>query len=264
MPKIHTARQTWKAPAAVVCIPYRLAAECGTLLLLCSWVLTLLSWMRAPPSCAPPHAHSGVGRSPVAIVSLDSGLAWTINGAHFVHLDDRVSDEPQAEPSRQAFHLEWQVPPEQTQPGEPPRAANNFPAPEAERYFCLRWLRDMRLVEVVLPGRAEEHMLRLSNRFACDEPASFFAFRGSSLYSLGAKSFINYREFEHVRAHSDIGPPWRPLEKETSRTRVSIQPLPDRRDFVERSLLELVGRLERNATEAARALARVGAPASGR
>ena len=65
----------------------------------------------------------------------------------------RVRDEASEAPSAQAFHIEWQ--PEQ--PGG------------LRRHFCLRWLRDMRIVEAVGgDGGGDAHMLRLANRYACD------------------------------------------------------------------------------------------------
>ena len=242
----------WKASASpVVFVPYRIAAECSLLLFLCTWAFGIASWFhsRGAPSCAPPHAHSGVGRSPVAIVSGASGMAFTIYQDGFVRMDAREVDEPSELPTRQAFHLEWQQPPQlppvSTSPQQQPTTTTTT---GGYGYFCLRWMRDMRLVQVASPGDADEHMLKLSNRYACDERAAFFAFRGSSLYSLGAESYINVRDEWHVRAHGDEGPPWKPLQKETSRSRLLIEPLPDRRDYVERSLLELVTRLERNVT----------------
>lgn len=240
-------RVQFKAPQPVVFVPYRLAAECGLLLVLASWVLTMLSWYtsRVSPSCTPPHVHSGVGRSPVAIVARDSALAWMVDERGLVHMAPREADEASAPPSRQAFHLEWQQKRDDLTPGN-------------GAHFCLRWLRDMRLVAVAKPGSEHENMLMLSGRYSCDERGAFFAFRGSSLYSIGAESFVNYREHWHVRAHGDIGPPWKPLLMETPRTRVSIEPLPDRRDYVERSLLDLVTRLEHNATAAT--AARAGGP----
>ena len=226
--------QGWKRPSAnlTVFVPYRIAIECLLLLLLCSWSLTFLSW-RQTKACSPPHAHAGVGRSPVAIVSVRTGLMWSVDERGVVVMHERAVDEPSEPPSRQAFHLEWQQP------------------VGSDSYFCLRWLRDMRLVEVALPGETDEYMLRVGGSYGCDHSAAHFAFRGSSLFSLGVGSFVNVRESWHVRAHGDKGPPWTALRAETRATQVSVEPLPDRRDYLERSLLELVRRLEQNATRAA-------------
>ena len=227
--------QGWKRPSAdlIVCVPYRIAIECLVLLLLGSCSLTFLSW-RQTKACSPPHARAGVGRSPVAIVSVRTGLAWSVDEHGTVVMETRGMDDPSEPPSRQAFHLEWQQ-----------------PVGSSDSYFCLRWLRDMRLVEVALPGAADEYMLRVGGSYGCDHSAAHFAFRGSSLFSLGVGSFVNVREDWHVRAHGDKGPPWKPLRDETRATQVSVEPLPDRRDYVERNLLELVRRFERNATRAA-------------
>jgi hypothetical protein len=245
-------------------VPYRVAAECGLVLVLCSWSFTLLTWYRMrSPTCALPSVQSGVGRLPVAVVATRTGLAWSIAEDGIVRMAEREEDEHNAAPSSQAFHLEW------AQTGE-----------DGSRHFCLRCarvrastarvpaiplpvdatccvhhscgraagLRNMRLVEVARPGTPDAFMLKLSRRYACDEPTAFFALRGRSLYSLGVGGFVNYREEWHVRAHGDSGPPWTPLLYETAATMVALEPLPDRRDYVERSLLDLVRSLERNAS----------------
>lgn len=225
--------QDWKAQRSQVCVPYRVAAECAALIVIFSWALTMYLWYSRAisPSCAPPHAQAGVGRSPVAIVSVHSGLAWSVDERGTIHMSDREVDEIAAPPSRQAFHLEWQ-----------PAGTNS-----SGGHFCLRYLRNMRLVEAVRHGQADEYTLRLSARYSCTNEGNFFNFRGRSLYSLGVGSFVNHREYLHVRAHGDAGPPWKPLQVETSRTHVSIEPLPDRRDYLERSLISLIGRLEQPA-----------------
>lgn len=233
--RIHVAMKASHSP---VFVPYRMAAECGVLVVLCSWALTMYTWYGLlGPSCSPPHAAAGVGRAPVAIVSASTGLSWSVDERGFVYMSDREGDEATGPPSRQAFHLEWQVADGTNSSG---------------RHFCLRYLRDMRLVEAVGQGHPDAFMLRLGARYSCVDPASFFTLRGRSLYSLGVGSYVNYRDHWHVRAHGDKGPPWTPLLDETVRTYVSIDPLPDRRDYVERRLLELVRKLEEQATTAKR------------
>ena len=246
--------QGWKAQRSQVCVPYRVAAECAALVVIFSWALTMYMWYRTAvgPSCAPPHAQAGVGRSPVAIVSVHSRLAWSVDEkTGTIHMSDRVVDEIAAPPSIQAFHLEWQTPAGTNSSGGSGGSGGSG-------HFCLRYLRNMRLVEAVRQGQAEEFMLRLSARYSCSHEGSFFSFRGRSLYSLGVGSLVNYREYVHVRAHGDVGPPWKPLVEETARTQVSIEPLPDRRDYVERSLIDLIGRLEQPTRSAAGGGAGVG------
>mgnify|MGYP004356470053 CR=1 FL=1 len=94
-PKPLAARVGWKREKTIVCVPYRVAAECGLLLVLLSWSLTLLSYWRTrtAPSCTPPHAHAGVGRAPVAIVAAETGLAWSIDELGYVRMAQRVRDE---------------------------------------------------------------------------------------------------------------------------------------------------------------------------
>jgi len=229
--------QGWKRNREFLCVPYRAAAECSMLLVIASWALTIYAWSTRAPSCAPPHASSGVGRSPVAIVSSRRGLAWSVSDEGVVGLAERELEEAAAAPSRQAFHLEWQ----------PKHDVHGH-------HFCLRWLRDMRLVEVASADAPDAFMLKLSSRFACEDPSAYFAVRGSSLFSIGVGSLVNTRDTWHVRAHGDTGPPWQPMLSESRDSKVAIEALPDRRDYVERSLLDLVRRLELNASTRAGAV----------
>ena len=217
-------------------VPYRVAAECGIIIGLSAWALICYAYYNAwhnGPSCVPPQPHAGVGRSPVAIM-MGGYLAWSVNDNGMVELREREEELAAEQPTRQAFHLEWM-------PGSPLFVHHGS---RDGSYFCLRYLRDMRLLEAVPPGGPDAFVLRVSNRYSCDASTSAFQFRGGSLYALGVQSFVNHRANRILRAHGDNGPPWKPLTQETKLTRAAIEPLPDRRDYIERSLLQLVARLE--------------------
>ena len=226
-------------------------------LLLFSWTLTLFLWSFS--SCtafggSATHAASRTGHAPVAIVSTHSGLAWTVDElSGVISMNDRMEDTSSTA-LQQHFHVEWQKP--AVLPAAP-GSQRRLPEIEPDELFCLRWLHDLRLVEVALAGDANEHVLRLGNRYGCDSPKQLFSlvrrrdqglqfFRGSghSFFNLGARSIINVRSYEHLRAHGDTGPPWTPLQKETKITKMAFEPLALPPAHLERRLLDLVAKLE--------------------
>ena len=218
-------------------------------------MLTLVFWSHS--SCmafgSPAmHTASRSGHAPAAIISTHSGLAWTVDeSTGVISMNDRFEDTS-ARASQQHFHVEWQKP-----AALPAEAQGEVEHREADQNFCLRWLKDLRLVEVALAGDANEHVLRLGNRYGCDSASQLFSlvrrrdqglqfFRGSgqSFFNLGARSIINVRSYEHLRAHGDAGPPWTPLQKETKITKMAFEPLALPPAHVERRLLDLVVKLE--------------------
>ena len=130
-------------------------------------LLATYSWSLARlGACAPPVVHSGAGRAPVQIISKRTGLAWTVDEDGIVTLGEVSVGEDGGSsvvPSPRAFHLEWEPEPR-----------------DGGRVFCLRWLRDMRLVEAAPSGASDAFMLRLGHRYSCGDAANLFAFRGAS------------------------------------------------------------------------------------
>ena len=102
----------------------------------------------------------------------------------------------------------------------------------------------MRVVEVMPAGGAQPWVLR-TVRFGCSQPAQLFAYRGHSLFSKGAGSYVNMREVQHLRAHGDTLP-WSPLLRETRQTRVAVDEASAAKDpgGFERRLLSLLTSLE--------------------
>ena len=121
-----------------------------------------------------------------------------------------------------SFHVEWQD----------------------KEWFCLRSLADLRVVEVVPAHSAQPWVLR-TGRYGCSEPAQHFAYRGHSIYSQGAGSYVNMREMQHLRAHGDTLP-WSPLLRETRQTRITVDESPAAKDPInyERRVLGLLASLE--------------------
>lgn len=213
--------------STAVCNSWRVLAEGALCLLVLSWLVSLLFFWSSS-SCS---EHTGsramqtrTGHSQHALVSQYTGLAITVDPTDStLFMSERNVDEPS---SAQHFNIEWLASPPSTGPA-----------------FCLRSLRDLRLVEVALPGEPAEHTLRLG-RYGCDSAEQMFSLSGRSLYSLGARSIINIREHIHVRAHSDVGPPWKPMHYETSRSMLHFEPLALPARQLEGSLLGLVATLE--------------------
>ena len=102
----------------------------------------------------------------------------------------------------------------------------------------------LRIVEVVPASSATPWVLR-TGWYGCNMDAQHFAYRGHSLYSKGAGSYVNMRELQHLRAHGDTRP-WAPLLRETRQTRVQIDEAPASDPITfERRLLGLLATLDR-------------------
>ena len=140
------------------------------------------------------HVALQAGRGAiVAVYSSSTDLAWSVDAA--------TGQVGMAETVVHGINIEW-----------------------AQGHFCMRWLGDLRLIEVAMPGSADEFVLR-TGRYRCDRPAQQFEMRGQSVWSVGAQSYVNIRDTWHVRAHGNTGPPWKPMTKETQATRVMLAPM---------------------------------------
>ncbi len=206
-----------RARAAQICSPSRLAIECLLLILLVSWALNLYTWTFPAAACAIGRGSPAVQeyRPPICALRAFNGNYWTVetdarSGRTLLRLAALAPDA--GTPDQLAFHLEQSD-------GE---------------WFCLRWMATMHLVEVVPPeadslgaaGGGMPHTLQLGRRnHSCRSDHQRFALRGHSIYSKGAASFINTRDHRELRAHGDVGPPWRPLASETLRSRVQCEAL---------------------------------------
>jgi hypothetical protein len=216
--------------SVAVCNSWRVLAELTLCLLVCSWLCTLFIWYHS--SCSSfqgqsIHQYTQSLQSSHALISQRTGLALTVDENGYVAMAERRRDDPHAA-ALQHFHMEW----------------GNTTGPNVA-HFCLRSLHDLRLVEVVRPDEPEAHMLRLGRRhYKCQNASQMFAMRGRSIYSVGAQSVVNIREDTHVRAHGDVGPPWRPMQQETPRSALIFEPLALPQDELVRKLVNLVSRLE--------------------
>ena len=108
----------------------------------------------------------------------------------------------------------------------------------------MRSLADLRLVEVSAAGATQPFVMH-TKRFGCTEPTQQFAYRGHSIWSKGAGSYVNMRQLQYLRAHGDTQP-WAPLLRETRQTRLVIDEAPEAKDPItyERRVLGLLGTLE--------------------
>ena len=213
--------------ASGVCTPWRTVSELLACVLLFSWVAWLFVHVYSPPCVV--ASLTKVDHAPVLIFSERTGLAWTVDDqTGTLQMEERRPqgdrlDNP-AFVQAQSFQIEWL---------------------RDDRYFCLRWLHDLRLVEVSL----EDHMLRLG-QYGCSNTTQMFKLEKSSIFNLGAQSNINVRDRLHLRAHGDRGPPWQPMGKlETFWTRMRLEPLGAEQGptHAQRSLSELIAKLENSA-----------------
>ena len=202
--------------------PYRVAAECSAVLLVASWLIGINVWMSMPSRCttissAPHTLAQTVGRAQVTIVVASSRKVWSVNPKEgMLRIAEPAQRGSALRRDEQSFQVEWQ----------------------SSTYFCLRWLGNMRLVEVVLPPQPDARTLIVGPRFGCDHPSQHFRVSGNSLFSLGAGSFVNVREGWHLRAHGDRGDG--PLPAETPRTRVYLEEADAMSDEIERRLLAML------------------------
>ncbi len=178
-----------------LCSPARLAAELFALTVLLAWAaLTAHLFALHYDECR--HASGATksrAQSFVNVRTWISGHRWGIAA------DGELIPVRQRPPNA-SWHIEWQ--PDKT-------------------WFCLRSLRDLRLLEITPADRERAHSLRL-NRVGCNSDEQLFRFHGRSIFSKGASSMVNLRELRHLRTHGD-SQPWRPLAWETRTTRVVIE-----------------------------------------
>ena len=118
-----------------------------------------------------------------------------------------------------------------------------------KEWFCLRSAGDLRLVEVSPAGATQPFVLH-TKWYGCTEPAQQFSYRGHSIWSKGAGSYVNMRQLQHLRAHGDTMP-WMPLLRETRTTRLVIDEAPEAKDPItyERRVLGLLSSLEQQAQQ---------------
>ena len=217
----------------------RLCGECLALLLLCSWAFNMYTHLQLAECNGERASQRSQGQLPaVAAIVAHNGGYWHADPSGLLRV---ASDDPPGIGG--AFHFERDG---------------------TSEWFCLRWIANMRLVEVVLLNAVPvpkgtvaigAHMLRLSPalRFGCHSDAQRFSLRGQSLYSKGAASFINVRSGVHLRAHSDIGPPWVALRRETLHSQVALEEAPMvQRDVLSRGFADIVRRLEESADNRSR------------
>ena len=165
--------------------------------------------------CVP---HSGVGQDGrsdfVVIRSLAGTHSWQVGSSGALGIARGAA-------TNTSFHLEWRD----------------------DRWFCLRSLADLKVVQVEPEGSAQASILRTA-QYGCTADAQLFQYKGRSLYSKSAASYINARELKFLRAHGDTMP-WRPMLRETRQTRVVLEPMqpPPGPAFMTR-LLALVSQLE--------------------
>ena len=57
-----------------------------------------------------------------------------------------------------------------------------------------------------MPSDAAQPWVLRTVHFGCRLPAQLFAYRGHSIFSKGAGSYVNMRELQHLRAHGDTLP----------------------------------------------------------
>jgi len=177
----------------------RIVVECVVVVTVVSWLLTLLALFSSRYS-----ACNVGGGNPLSTAGL--GRFINIRG---------VSG---------AFH--WRVGPDRVlalaRGGAPPNATFYVEWLDSE-WFCLRCMKDLRVLEVLPPGGDQPWTVR-ARSFACGDTVQLFSYRGHSLFSKGVGSYLNQRELQYVRAHGDTVP-WRPLQKETRGTRIGVDVL---------------------------------------
>jgi len=201
-----------------VCNTKRLLLEFFVFAVLLLWVFMMAHNLA---SRFKPCFHEGmpVGRAAgnrfVIIKSWTGATHWNAG------VDGVLSAWRAGQASNSSFHVEWQD----------------------KEWFCLRSLADLRLVEVAPADDPKKGVLR-TGRFGCSQPAQLFSYRGHSIFSKGAGSYVNMREQQNLRAHGDTLP-WSPLLRETRQTRVAVDNAPEAKDpeGFERRLLGLLPRI---------------------
>jgi len=189
--------------------PGRLLVEGCICVLVLVCVLAVYACTHVSEACS--LISRSPAREPIAIASTMTGLFWSVspdNGT--LRLAEAAGGSSELERREQSFRLEWGA---------------------SGKYFCLRWLGDLRLVEVAVPPAGGASTLHVG-RIRCDHRSQHFQMRGSSLYNVGGLSFVDMRV---------LGA----LGKESIRTRVQLVSLPELHDEFEHRALELLA----NATE---------------
>ena len=233
--------RTARANAGIpVCSPWRVATELLCLAFFASWGLNLAAYMFLP-QCS--HfvstaitSSSNLGNSAVLLRAAHTGLVVRV---------DELSAEPNNilgleaetvhmgnETRRQTFQLER----------------------VDDTWFCLRWLHNMQLVEVVPAGTAGAFTLRVGTNFSCTSPLQKFSLRGQSgrsLFSNGVHSFVQVRDTWHLRAHGDTKP-WAPLTTEKKSSLFEVQTITKAQDDYHARLLAVIRALEMGASAASK------------
>ena len=173
----------------------RLVVECVFVAALLSWLLTIsMLFSSRYSACSVGRADSGLGRF-INIMGMNGAVHWRVGA------DGVLALSKGSPPTNATFYVEWLD----------------------SEWFCLRALQDLRVLEVMPPAGEQPWTVR-ARSFACGEAVQLFSYRGRSLFSKGVGSYLNQREAQHVRAHGDTVP-WRPLQKETRGTRISVDVL---------------------------------------
>lgn len=206
-----------------VCSTKRVLLELLVVVVLLLWIFMMAFTMasRLEPCQVSPSVRSDLGNRFVTIKSWNGAAHWSVGGDGVL----AVGRGKWGLAANTSFHVEWQD----------------------KEWFCLRSLADLRLVEVGAAASAQPFVLRTAH-YGCSQPAQMFAYRGHSIYSKGAGSFVNMREAQYLRAHGDTLP-WSPLQRETRQTRVAVDEAPAARepgpaDF-QRKILGLLSSLDR-------------------
>jgi hypothetical protein len=158
----------------------RLGLECMVVGLLLLWLYTGSHIFASRyDEC---RTHSGGGQesraSFVSIRSLSGNYQWQAASSGVLGIARGAA-------TNVSFHLEWRD----------------------DAWFCLRSLADLRVVQVEPAGSAHAGVLRTAG-YGCSSDAHLFQYKGRSIYSKGAGSYINARELKFLRAHGDTMP-WR-------------------------------------------------------
>jgi len=194
----------------------RLGGECIVLFVMCSWMIMLCMLFSSRFSeCYAKSIQRALGRY-VNIKSFNGILHWEVNEAGIVGVGTRS-------PQNATFHVEW----------------------HDEHWFCLRHMRDLRIVEVMDASDENPWALRTLS-YGCTNSRQLFTFRGHGIFSKAANGYINTRESQYLRAHGD-NTPWKPLLRETRQARIIVESIPGTLDDVlalEGRLLTLVADLE--------------------
>lgn len=198
----------------------RLFAECAVLIIVILWLGTIALLYATRAQGCHVFTSPNTGRGRFVHLRAYNGRPWRVGGDGVLSLAPKAGNH--GVDASLAFAVEW----------------------EDDEWFCLRWLGDMRLLEVVMPPAAQAWTIR-TGKLGCTAREQRFTFRQASVFSLGAGSFVNVRNDEAVRAHGDRFP-WTPQTLQTRQTALSVTELPDLTvaPAYEAKLLRLVAQLD--------------------